>query len=55
MEIFETILGLIMFYAWIHTVFLMIKYMKKMTGYEQTVAIVGVSLALLFVVGTLMP
>lgn len=54
MEVFEMVLGLVMFYTWIHTVILMTKYMKKMSGYEQAVTIAGVSLAFLYVVGTLM-
>lgn len=53
MEVFETILGLLMFYTWGHTAVLMVKYMKKMSTYETAVTIIAVMGFALYVIGTI--
>lgn len=49
----EILLGLGMFYAWAHSVVIIFKKTKGLTGYEQGVLIAGLVGAMLYFVGTL--
>jgi hypothetical protein len=53
MEGFYMILGLIMFYTWIHSTVIIAKNLKKVTGYETTVLITAVSFFVLYIIGTI--
>jgi hypothetical protein len=53
MELFYTILGLAMFYAWIHSMVIIIKKVKETTSYEAGVLIAGAVAFGLYVIGTL--
>jgi len=52
-ETFYMILGLAMFYSWIHSVVIIAPRLKKVTGYEKTVLIFALATAVLYVFGTL--
>lgn len=54
MEVFYAILGLVMFYAWIHGIIIVGKKVKDTTQYENVVLIVCVITMVLYVIGTLM-
>lgn len=47
------ILGLAMFYTWIHSVVIIVQKVKKTTPYEKFVMIVGASAFVLFLIGSL--
>ena len=47
------ILGLVMFYTWIHSVVVVFKKTKDLTSYETVVLIAGFSFALLYFMGTM--
>ena len=49
----ETLIGLVMIYAWVHSVVLGFKYMKETTTYEKVVLLAGLVGFVLYVVGTL--
>ena len=49
----ETIVGLAMFYAWIHGVIIVVKKTKDVTLYESAVLIAGLVAFLLFLIGSL--
>lgn len=53
MEAFYTILGLAMFYLWIHAVVIVAKKVSNLTGYEKFVLIAGIAFAGLYLLGTL--
>lgn len=48
----ETILGLIMVYAWTHSVVIIVKKLKEATGYETGVLVVAAVGFVLYVIGT---
>ena len=52
METIYMIVGLIMIYSWVHTGYLMVTKMKKLTGYEIFVILLGVAGFALYVMGT---
>lgn len=49
----ETILGLIMLYAWIHGIIIVAKKIVGTTTYENVVLIVGLVAFLLFLLGSM--
>jgi hypothetical protein len=49
----ETILGLVMIYAWVHGVIIISKKIKDTTSYENVVLIGGMVAMFLYVMGTL--
>ena len=53
METIYMIVGLIMIYSWVHTGYLMVTKMKKLTGYEIFVILLGVAGFALYVMGTI--
>jgi hypothetical protein len=53
MEIFVTILGLIMIYSWVHGVVIIGRKIKDTTTYENVVLIIGLVALVLFVLGSL--
>jgi hypothetical protein len=48
----ETILGLIMLYAWVHSIVIIVKKLKEPTGYETAVLIAGAVGFVLYIIGT---
>ena len=52
METIEMIIGAVMMYAWVHTGYLMVTKMKKLTGYEIFVTLLGVAGFVLYIIGT---
>ncbi len=53
MEIIYMIVGLVMFYAWTHSVVICVKKLKDVTVYEKVVLWVGFIVFVLYVIGTL--
>ena len=53
MEIFYSIVGLVAFYAWGHTVFICFKKIKGITSYETVVSIVALITFVLYLIGNL--
>lgn len=53
MEAIYLIIGLAMFYSWIHGIIIISKNMKKMTSYEKAVVITGLAVAGLYIIETL--
>ena len=51
---FESILGLVMIYSWIHGAIIVGKKITGTTKYENILLIVGISSFALFVVGSIM-
>ena len=49
----DTLLGLIMIYAWIHSIVICAKRIKNTTPYEKIVLWVGVVAFGLYIIGTL--
>lgn len=49
----ETILGLLMFYAWIHGAIIIFKKVERTTNYENGVLIAGFVAFCLYLIGTL--
>lgn len=49
----ETILGVAMFYAWIHGGIIVAKKTENLTQYEKGVLIAGLAAFILFVIGSL--
>lgn len=49
----ETLIGLIMIYAWIHSTVVIFKKIKGLTEYEGVLLWVGFVAFLLFVLGTI--
>jgi len=49
----ETILGLAMIYAWVHSIVIVSTKTQNTTTYETTILLVGVTAFALFIVGTL--
>lgn len=50
---FETILGLVMFYSWIHATVLCCKHIKGVSTYEKVVLWVAFGSFVLYLLGTL--
>ena len=53
MEIIETVLGLAMMYAWVHSAVIIFKKTKNTTGYEQGILIVGFIGLVLTLIGSM--
>lgn len=53
MEIFLTILGLVMVYSWVHALIILFKKLNKTTTYEQVVVITAIIGVALYVIGTI--
>lgn len=49
----ELLLGLAMFYSWIHGAIIVGKKIKNLTQYEKVVLVFAVSAFALFVIGTI--
>ena len=49
----NTILGLAMFYAWIHSVIVIFRKLKEPTTYEKVVLWAGFAAFILFTIGTI--
>ena len=49
----EAILGLAMFYSWIHTIFIFNKEKSVRTSYENGVVIFAITFLALFIIGTI--
>lgn len=47
----DTLIGLVAFYAWIHTAFIFMKEPKKRTTYEKAVSALGLVLLVLVIIG----
>lgn len=52
MEVFETILGLVMIYAWIHGTVVIFNKIENLTNYEKVVLWAGFVAFVLFVIGS---
>jgi hypothetical protein len=53
METFEIMLGLAMFYSWIHFVVIAFRKLHKLTSYERVVCWVAFLSMFFYVIGTL--
>lgn len=53
MEIFTTILGLVMIYTWVHSIVIVAKKTQNITSYETVVLIAGVTGIALYIIGTI--
>lgn len=53
MEVFQTILGIVMIYAWIHGTVVVFKKLENPTTYEKVVLWFGLVGLALFIIGTL--
>lgn len=53
MEVFEMILGLVMIYAWVHSLIIFGTKVAGLTQYEKVVLIVAGVMSVLFIVGSL--
>ena len=45
--------GCIMFYAWIHSAFILFPLIGKLKGYDKFISIVSVVFSVLFIIGAL--
>jgi len=50
----ETLLGIAMIYAWIHSVIVISKKVTDLTQYEKVLLIVSLVLSVFYVIGTAM-
>jgi len=52
-DLMYMVLGLVMFYSWIHGTIIISHNIKKISNYKKTVLVVGLVGFVLYVVGTL--
>lgn len=51
MELFYMVLGCMMFYAWIHSAFILFPLIGKLKGYDKFISVVSVVFTILLVIG----
>lgn len=53
MELFTAIVGLVMIYAWVHSIVIIAKKIQDITSYETVVLIAGATGVGLYILGTI--